>query len=1417
VLRKQKGQGMTEFALILPLLLLLLLGVIEAGRVIWAYITVQNAAREATRYAVTGRPYLDSNSAISSQLQVCLGSEEELDPISSGGIQPWLCAPEDRVEAIKQVALSHGNTLAVSQECDDPPEYFGDCAQQPGAFGVLIQGQVTTETVTGTLIVAPDPVQNHPGQQGLNIQVSTFYNLQMITPIFDAIMGGTFVRLEGRVQLQNEGLDAASGIEPPPGINPPPTPESGDSGGDFVSNAKIWSVSGYTNIQQSDTLIVHLDKHDNGPHYNVYLDDGDASNPDSPYLICENKATGPDDNADVSCPLDVVGVPPGLYTLYSAEYPASSPSVAVDVQELQIVAGGDEKIVVDGGNIWAANEITQLTLLFHLGAEGPFDVKLYDKDDTFVQDIAVNHSGSSGDKIDWTVPDIGANCDLSSGATCTIKSFKDNGDLAAEQAVNVNDPQVILTGDVGPYARGETVYIFLKAHTPGRRYSIRIPGPTSTMVYDTLDTNAAGDTTNPVAWIIPADCGGPSGWPNGFYDVESYPLGQTSPQIAIKEDVILDTPPDPFITVEGGYTWSAGSFINIKIHQHDAPNETYYLKFDGDTVGTVTTNECGEATIGYAIAEDKPEGDYPITSHKTESGPVVASRDVTVTTDPLIKVVEGDIVLPDEVITIQLSNHPPFASFNIIYANKVLGSLLTDDQGKAELIYDITTLPITPEPDFSDPNNYGVPYEMRSETVSDPVTVAATTDLTIQAADLVVTKVVIPSSVPPPDSTVPVDIVVRNAQSVPISCWVDIDVYLNPEPVVPSHLAGYNFPGDIKYWRDSIGPNETFTITHNIDVTEYGLQSVYGFADTSNYVFEGEISNPNNIGNSPFVVDCDGGVFADTFSTDYAQGDAIPNWAVRTYGNGGNQGYQTQVTGDELYLNNSGSSTWQSNDNNGGQIFVYRDETLPSASGLDVQVMLNFVSLIGSWSKAGLEIRDSLDANSPRVVWGVARENWASNQVMQPGYRDGGGMNWVDGDSVWRNNHEVSLSSGPVWLRITRDAGGNGDFNFYYRQPGVDGGDPGSPPAPDAPDQSWWGSVRATQGVSGIGDEVYVGLFHSPYQSNQAGTARIDEFRAFPDPSGCPGSQTDEPFPPGLKVCTDLLLDQSFEDLFSSPWGWNDPSGLNLHSSDGANSGNFSARASTFDGAFYNPAFHQRFTMPDWVLSTTTELNFDFYRNTDVLADGAEPDDKFYAVVATSPSEADALTDPVEVANGNGSQGVNPADWTKQSIQLPVKTGVNLEDYIGEQLYIYLYNNSNSSGPCGGTCATRFYFDDASLTSCTTQPKPSPINTRITGKLILNFSDGTSGALPFVKVWAYAQDDPTVYETFTIQGGEFNFYNLPATASGKKYTIFAQYHLTQGSQIETLAADTSVILKNSNGDGNPAQVFLNLYSLSSSP
>ena len=49
---REAGQELVEFALILPLLLLLFLGIIEFGRAILAYNTIANAAREGARYGI---------------------------------------------------------------------------------------------------------------------------------------------------------------------------------------------------------------------------------------------------------------------------------------------------------------------------------------------------------------------------------------------------------------------------------------------------------------------------------------------------------------------------------------------------------------------------------------------------------------------------------------------------------------------------------------------------------------------------------------------------------------------------------------------------------------------------------------------------------------------------------------------------------------------------------------------------------------------------------------------------------------------------------------------------------------------------------------------------------------------------------------------------------------------------------------------------------------------------------------------------------------------------------------------------------------------------------------------------------------------------------------------------------------------
>lgn len=50
--RSRHGQSMVEFALAIPLLLLLILGLVDLARLMWAYETLGHAVREGTRYAI---------------------------------------------------------------------------------------------------------------------------------------------------------------------------------------------------------------------------------------------------------------------------------------------------------------------------------------------------------------------------------------------------------------------------------------------------------------------------------------------------------------------------------------------------------------------------------------------------------------------------------------------------------------------------------------------------------------------------------------------------------------------------------------------------------------------------------------------------------------------------------------------------------------------------------------------------------------------------------------------------------------------------------------------------------------------------------------------------------------------------------------------------------------------------------------------------------------------------------------------------------------------------------------------------------------------------------------------------------------------------------------------------------------------
>ena len=52
---RERGQGLVEFALVFPVFILLLLGIFDLGRAVYAYNTIGDAAREGARVAIVNQ------------------------------------------------------------------------------------------------------------------------------------------------------------------------------------------------------------------------------------------------------------------------------------------------------------------------------------------------------------------------------------------------------------------------------------------------------------------------------------------------------------------------------------------------------------------------------------------------------------------------------------------------------------------------------------------------------------------------------------------------------------------------------------------------------------------------------------------------------------------------------------------------------------------------------------------------------------------------------------------------------------------------------------------------------------------------------------------------------------------------------------------------------------------------------------------------------------------------------------------------------------------------------------------------------------------------------------------------------------------------------------------------------------------
>lgn len=153
----ERGQGLVEFALVFPVFILLLLGLLDLGRAVYAYNTIGDAAREGARVAIVN--------------QIQTSPDCILDrPIVNPADPHW---------SIKACAIRWGNALDLQDS--DVDVHFDS---PPG-----ITDLVCTDTI---------------GSVGCIARVTVNYSWHAITPVIGALVGDIAMSSTSQVPVERK-------------------------------------------------------------------------------------------------------------------------------------------------------------------------------------------------------------------------------------------------------------------------------------------------------------------------------------------------------------------------------------------------------------------------------------------------------------------------------------------------------------------------------------------------------------------------------------------------------------------------------------------------------------------------------------------------------------------------------------------------------------------------------------------------------------------------------------------------------------------------------------------------------------------------------------------------------------------------------------------------------------------------------------------------------------------------------------------------------------------------------------------------------------------------------------------------------------------------------------------------------------
>ena len=152
----QKSQALIEFALISPVLLLLLFGVVDIGRAVFYYDTLNHAAREGARTAVRASNRLPTNADVLATVSTQLIGAPVTEPCPQGPVTS--ATPPNNAAWLYVTEPSPSTTIPEPT----PP------ANAPGGEYPALAGSCSAV---------------NPGSNNAPLQVTLRFNLILITPI----------------------------------------------------------------------------------------------------------------------------------------------------------------------------------------------------------------------------------------------------------------------------------------------------------------------------------------------------------------------------------------------------------------------------------------------------------------------------------------------------------------------------------------------------------------------------------------------------------------------------------------------------------------------------------------------------------------------------------------------------------------------------------------------------------------------------------------------------------------------------------------------------------------------------------------------------------------------------------------------------------------------------------------------------------------------------------------------------------------------------------------------------------------------------------------------------------------------------------------------------------------------------------